>query len=204
MLRRPRLPRRAGRALTRGLAVGTTRGRRLPGRQRYVHGLFGTRRVFHQAEGRGHRKGFRSPDVSQENVATSAGARASKTGVVHNGQQLLAGSAEGRPDPRFGRSPENGPRRGPIHFRQDVVSVDYFPADLTIPSRQNQPHVPPIKSRRFLSVPVTDSRDRNWSNTPQPATPHTATTHAAPHTANQTPSEPHGDCAETKPRGWWR
>ena len=51
----------------------------------------------------------------QENVAASAGAPVGNTGVVHNGQQLLEGSAKGRPDPRFGRSPETGPRRGPGH-----------------------------------------------------------------------------------------
>ena len=40
-------------------AVGTTKGRRFFGRQRPVHSLFATRRVFRRVRGRGRRQGLR-------------------------------------------------------------------------------------------------------------------------------------------------
>ena len=57
------------------------------------------RGIFGQAAGSGRGNGFSSPDVSQENVAASAGAPVGRTGMVQNAPQLLEGSAEGRPDP---------------------------------------------------------------------------------------------------------
>ena len=66
-------------------AVDTFWGRGLLGRQCPVHGFFATRKIRVKAGGRGSRKSFRSPDVSQENVVFSAGASVNKTGVVRNG-----------------------------------------------------------------------------------------------------------------------
>ena len=97
------------------LAVAMSRGRSLLGRQCPVHGFFTTRKIRVKTGGRGGRKSLRFPDVSQKNAVFPAEASVNKTYVVRNGPKLLAGSAEGRPGPRFGHGPESSPRSGPRH-----------------------------------------------------------------------------------------
>ena len=94
-------------------AVATSRGRSLLGRQCPVNGFFATRKIRVEAGGRGGRQSLRSPDVSQENVVYPAESSVNKACVVRNGLYLLAGSAEGRPEPRFGHGPESSGGRGP-------------------------------------------------------------------------------------------
>ena len=67
------------------LAVATSRGRSLLGRQCPVHGFFATRQIRVKAGGHGGRKNLCSPDVSQENVVFPAGASVNKTYVDRHG-----------------------------------------------------------------------------------------------------------------------
>ena len=94
-----------GASTARTLAVGTTGGRSLLGRQRLVHDLLGSCRSFGHAADSGRGQGSGSPDVSQALVVSFSGAPVGATGVVRHGPQLVEGATEGGANPGSGDRP---------------------------------------------------------------------------------------------------